>query len=665
MWFSEGVGRWHLRRIEVCGIFGVLGSPLEDSELRWAVSSALDRIAHRGPDGFGVEIERSVGLALGHRRLSIVDLSVAGSQPMTSADGRLTVVFNGEIYNHVQLRSELKSQGVGNWRGHSDTETLLAAIRVWGIEATLTRCVGMFALALWDRDSQELHLARDRLGEKPLYYAIIGQSFVFSSELAALIGWPGFTPSIDRDALAGYMRVGWYSGQKTALEGVWRLPPAHTITLALNALSSVEINNPRPYWKLIDCVRSGLANPLSLDLNIARDLLETQLRESVSGQMVADVPTGAFLSGGVDSSLVVALMQTQSSQRVRTFSIGFEDPAFDEGKYARSVANYLNTDHTELYVGAVDILDLVPRIGLLFSEPHADMSQIPTQLVSGIARHGVTVALSGDGGDELFAGYNRHLFAESLWLHSRKLPNRLRKVLGAATLGVGSLTWGGLSDVGTVLGLPMGRLDRIRDKGHKVARALMSEDVEHYYLSLIAQWHESNLIGIEAGAARDTVSSLPDLSLTEQLLVFDSLGYLPDGVLAKVDRCAMSVSLETRAPFLDHRVVELAWRLPLAMKVSNGKGKLILREVLRRYLPDALFERPKMGFSVPMANWLRGPLRDWAEDLLSVESLQAGGLLRVQPIRRKWAEHLSGTRNWEGALWTVLVFQAWRRQWKI
>jgi asparagine synthase (glutamine-hydrolysing) len=646
----------------MCGLTGFLSASggVDNTRAQATLRHMAHAIAHRGPDSDGYWVDPALGVGLAHRRLAIVDLSPAGVQPMASSSGRYVLAFNGEIYNHLLLREALEREGCvrAPWRGHSDTETLLAGFDAWGIEATLQRTAGMFAIALWDRESCSLRLARDRLGEKPLYYGWQGQGsravFLFGSELSALRRHPKFAAEVCRDALALYMRHNCIGGGQSIYSGIRKLPPGHLLTVSL-ARPEPEV---RAWWSGAGVAVRGVAKPFSGSPEQAVDALETLLRDAIAQQMMADVPLGAFLSGGIDSSTVVALMQAQSSRPVRTFSMGFHEERYNEAEHAKAVAQHLGTDHTEMYVTAQQALDVIPKLPTLYSEPFADSSQIPMFLVSQLARQQVTVSLSGDAGDELFCGYTRYQMTAALWSKLSRLPRPLRQLAAALITALPPGAW---DKLGGVLTSTLGT--RAGDKLHKGADLLGSRSVAELYRGMVSHWVDSaNVVlgarepaPVLAGAALD----LQGLGDVERMMALDMLNYLPDDVLAKVDRAAMGVSLETRVPFLDHRVVEFAWSLPLDYKLRNGVTKWPLRQVLYRYVPKELVERPKMGFGVPIDHWLRGSLRDWAESLMSESRLVKEGFFNPAPIRQKWAEHLSGQRNWQYHLWDVLMFQAW------
>ena len=667
----------------MCGLSGIslcADTSQTTADLCSIVGRMADALSLRGPDYAGTWADETAGIALGHRRLAIVDLSPSGHQPMYSSSDRFVIAFNGEIYNHLALREELVAQGAAsNWRGHSDTETLLAAIERWGIEFTLQRCIGMFAIALWDKQSRTLHLARDRIGEKPLYYGWVGsgseRAFVFGSELKALKVYPGFDASVCRQALAQYLRFMYVPAPRSIYQGIFKLEPGCMLTIVGPPPTDAPINPLRPnqmhgsvvlqrWWSLASAVEAGICNQIT-DEAEALVQIEEHLTEAVSIQSLADVPLGAFLSGGVDSSTIVALMQRQSSRPVKTFTIGFDEAGFDESPYARAVAEHLGTDHQEMRVTAQMAQDVIPTLPWMYDEPFADSSQIPTHLVCRAARQHVKVALSGDAGDELFGGYNRYFWGPRIWKRLRVLPVPARKLLGGAMAALPVSDW-------NALGAPfLRRVDgvgQLGDKVHKLAERLSNvHDMDGLYRSLVSEWADSAslVLGENGASVIEPVSllddPLPQADMDQPLPMMyrDSMTYLPDDILCKVDRAAMACSLETRVPFLDHRVVELAWRLPLHMKVRGNTGKWALRQVLYKYVPKELIERPKAGFAIPIGQWLRGPLREWAENLLSVQRLQTEGFLRPEPIRQAWAEHLCGKRDHTAKLWAVLMFQAW------
>ncbi|CAN5787561.1 asparagine synthase (glutamine-hydrolyzing) [soil metagenome] len=639
----------------MCGIAGCLsGSTVTDEVLH----RLIDAIRHRGPDDVGTWADGGVGLA--HARLSIIDLSPTGHQPMNSPTGRFAIAFNGEIYNYTELRAELmRRSDARKWRGHSDTEILLAAFEDFGIEAALKKAVGMFALAVWDRQERTLTIARDRLGEKPLHYGWQGGTFVFGSEMKALRSHPDFRARIDRRALGSYMRHSYVPAPYTIYEGISKLMPGTCLTVSLADRNAA----PRAYWDLQTAVSAGLANPFAGSANDAVNELETLLSVAVKGQMAADVPLGAFLSGGIDSSLIVALMQAQSSRPIRTFTIGFDESAYNEAVHAKAIAQHLGTDHTELYVQPQQALDVIPRLPTLYSEPFADSSQIPTFLVSQLARQHVTVSLSGDAGDELFAGYNRYVLGKSIWGRVSPVPASFRAAAARLVSRVPASRWNSmLAPIQGMLPAVMAQAN-IGDKMIKAAGVVGARTQDELYRLLVSQWANVGEL-VVGGEEHTTLLDRPhDQPRTDgfvhRMMALDLLTYLPDDILVKVDRAAMGVSLETRVPFLDHRVVEFAWRLPVDYKLRGGVSKWPLRQILYKHVPRALIERPKMGFGVPIDSWLRGPLRDWAEDLLNERRLQQEGYLTPKLVRRKWEEHLSGARNWQHQIWNVLMWQAW------
>jgi asparagine synthase (glutamine-hydrolysing) len=645
----------------MCGFAGFLTNKCERSlgSLEAVVSGMALAIKLRGPDDAGAWADEVAGIALGHRRLSIIDLSPAGHQPMHSACGRYVLAFNGEVYNHLALRAELSASGVAfPWRGHSDTETLLAGFAAWGVSSTLKRSVGMFAFALWDKVGQCLTLARDRFGEKPLYYGWAGKSFLFGSELKALKAYPGFDNPINRGALALYLQHCTVPAPYAIYEDIFKLEPGCVLTLRLSELKARTLSI-EPYWRLTDAVRYGQDNLVQSD-NEALSLLDVALREAVTLQAVADVPLGAFLSGGVDSSTIVAMMQTQSDRPVQTFTVGFDEAGFDESPHAFAVAKHLGTEHHEIRVTANDARSVIPLLPQLYDEPFADSSQIPTYLVCQAARQHVTVALSGDAGDELFGGYNRYFWAERVWNRIGLLPSTFRQILGSAIQQFPTERWDAF---GRMLPGQHG-IARLGDKAYKLANRIKTvNSLDDLYRSLVTEWPKD--IDLVKGANRlqtklDDTSLVLGISEAEhRMMLWDSLTYLPDDILTKVDRAAMGVSLETRVPFLDHRVAELAWRLPMTMKIRGGVGKWALRQVLYKYVPRELIERPKAGFGIPVGQWLRGPLRDWAEALIDEQRLEREGYLKPAPIREIWRQHLSGRHDWTVRLWTVLMFQAW------
>jgi asparagine synthase (glutamine-hydrolysing) len=621
-----------------------------------------ETLAHRGPDDAGEWVDGRVGVALGHRRLAILDLSPAGRQPMVSADGRYVIAYNGEVYNFSELRTELAQAGV-TFRGHSDTEVLLEAISQWGLQRALRRVNGMFAFALWDRAEQTLSLARDRFGEKPLYYGWVGRTFVFASELKAIRAYPAFKAEVDRAALALFLRLGYIPAPYSIFQGLNKLLPGTVLTV--RAADRGSERTPIPYWSLEEVIAQGLRDPFRGTEVEAVTMLDGLLREAIQLRMVADVPVGAFLSGGIDSSTVVALMQAQSERPVKTFSIGFHEDGYNEATFAGAVARYLGTDHTELYVTPAEAQVVIPRLPALYDEPFADASQIPTYLVAQVARAQVTVSLSGDGGDELFGGYNGYCWIPRIWKGVSTLPLPLRQALAFLLTCPSPQVWNLVFNMAKPFLPKRYAVPLAGDKVHKLADLLLLDSPESMYGSLVSLWKLQAEDVLRSAACAETIldqpQNRPPLPLPEERMMYlDQKTYLPDDVLVKVDRAAMGVSLESRMPFLDPALVAFAWRLPVAMKIRHGQGKWLLRQVLKQYLPPSLIDRPKMGFGVPIDSWLRGPLRDWGEALLDEQRLALGGLFDTRPIRAKWAEHLSGRRNWQYLLWCVLMFEAWR-----
>jgi asparagine synthase (glutamine-hydrolysing) len=640
----------------MCGIAGFWQS-VWSYDLRETGASMAAQIATRGPDDAGVWSDADLGLCLAHRRLSILDLSPAGHQPMVTPCGRFVLTYNGEIYNHVDLRRELEAEGGHfDWRGHSDTESLLAALRHWGVEGALKRVNGMFSFALWDAHEHTLVLARDRMGEKPLYYGHSGGVFLFASELKALRSHPQWQGEVNRDAVALYLRHNCIPAPWSIYRGIRKVPPAHYVVVRDWGKA---VGEPICYWDLPAIAEAGLTRRDNADSMQLADELDELLRDAIGRRMIADVPLGAFLSGGYDSSTVATMMQIQSERPVKTFSIGSHDSDCDEARHARAVAEHLGTDHTELYVTSDQALEVIPKLPTIYDEPFSDSSQIPTFLVSRLAREQVTVALSGDGGDELFGGYNRHVVGPAIWRKAARLPHRFRRVLGAAVQGLTRTDADRLARW-----LPRHRrIPNLANKLDKVASALRASDGLAFYRDLASHWKTPSRVVLGSNEPETWLTSpdrLPDLpGLREQMMLLDMLTYLPDDILTKVDRASMAVSLEARVPLLDHRLVEFAWRVPTEFKVRNGQGKWLLRQVLYRYVPRELMERPKQGFGVPIGQWLRGPLREWAEDLLSERRLSQEGFFDPAPIRRMWDEHLSGRGTWHYHLWDVLMFQAW------
>ena len=652
----------------MCGIAGLVSRRAADLTV---IDRMTDAIAHRGPDDRGAWTDPENGIVLGHRRLSILDLSPLGHQPMASVSERYVLVYNGEIYDHLAIRAELEAAGsTSAWRGHSDTETLLAAIDAWGVRRALERATGMFAIALWDRRERTLTLARDRFGEKPLYYGWAAGLFAFASELGAIRALPGFANPIDRKSLSSLLSRTYIPCPQSIYCGIFKLPPGTMLTVSAEAIAAPRTEpfaegthagaRLDRYWSYRDVVRAGLDNPYASE-GEAVEAVEAALTAAVARQAIADVPVGAFLSGGFDSSTVVALYQAASHGTVRTFSIGFEEAGFDEAVYAREVARHFGTEHHEFYVGVDDALAVIPKLSGMYGEPFADSSAIPTHLVSGFARAHVTVALSGDGGDELFGGYNRYLHAPRLWRSLAPLPQGLRALLAGMGARMPDTLWTTLGSIAVGKRQPAFFGAKVRKGLRTAATARGLDDV---FASLLDEWHlaATPVLGTDA---RDRVSIDMDIGRAPDLvrmMYADAMSYMPDDILAKVDRASMAVSLETRVPFLDHHVAAAAARVPMDQKIAGGITKRVLRTILYRHAPRAMFERPKAGFAMPVGLWLRGPLRDWAEDLLDPTRMRQEAYLDPAPIQTRWRDHLEGRADGTQALWPVLMFQAWLRQ---
>jgi asparagine synthase (glutamine-hydrolysing) len=649
----------------MCGISGFLDTSRRHNtrELEETALEMANTLRHRGPDDVGAWADGEAGIALGHRRLSILDLSSLGHQPMRSACGRYVVSFNGEIYNFRALRRELEELGC-SFRGHSDTEVMLTCFSQWGVHQAVKRLNGMFAFALWDRQERLLHLSRDRFGEKPLYYGWMGKTFLFASELKALRAHPDFVKEVDRNVLALYLRHNYIPAPYSIYRGIAKVLPGTLATISTaNADRSPKVTS---YWSARTAAEHGIMNPFAGTETEAVARLDELLRDAVKLRMESDVPLGAFLSGGVDSSIIVALMQAQSERPVQTFSIGFHEAMYNEAHHAKAVARHLGTTHTELYVTPEEAMAIIPRLPTLYDEPFSDSSQIPTFLVAQLARRNVTVSLSGDAGDELFGGYTTYLWGARIWARLQSMPRAVRMLTARGLNLVPEKSWETLFRMSERF-LP-GSL-RGRNLAHKFEKALhllASDRPEAMYLLLVSHWSYPASLVIGASEPLTTLTDrtqwLDSSAVIQRMMYTDSKMYLPDDILVKVDRASMGVGLEARVPLLDHRVFEFAWQLPLSMKVREGRGKWILRQLLNRYVPATLVDRPKMGFGVPIGSWLRGPLREWADALLDEKRLKDQGFFHPKPIRDKWSEHLHGHGNWEYLLWDVLMFQAWLEQ---
>jgi asparagine synthase (glutamine-hydrolysing) len=649
----------------MCGISGFLDTRQSKGheELSVTARRMSTSLRHRGPEDEGVWVDQAVGIAFSHRRLSIIDLSPAGHQPMHSSSGRYVITFNGEIHNFKALRAELEVSGA-SFRGHSDTEVMLAGIERWGVEESLKRFNGMFAFAVWDRQDKTLYLSRDRAGEKPLYYGWAGHTLLFASELKALHQHPDFRAEIDRGAVAVYLRHNYIPGPHSIYKGIYKLTPGTLLTIRGFGGDA----SPKPYWSAKRVAEDGLANPFAGTEAEAVSQLDSLLNDAVSMRMEADVPLGAFLSGGIDSSLVVAIMQANSARPVKTFTIGFDDAEFNEAESAKAVARHLGTEHTELYVRPEEAMAVIPRLPILYDEPFADSSQIPTFLVSQLARTKVTVSLSGDAGDELFGGYSTYLWGRSVHQRIGWMPRALRTAAAQALGPISKMDWNAL--FGKLEGVVPDSLKK-KDVGRsleKLTSVLNAKEREALYRVMLSYWMDPTSVVLDS---KEKATALTDESgwanlrdFVHVMMYLDTVMYLPDDILVKVDRAAMGVSLESRVPLLDHRLIEFAWRLPLNMKIQGDIGKGPLRRLLYKYVPKSLVDRPKRGFAVPVHEWLRGPMRPWAEALLSESRLREEGFFAAEPIRRKWNEHLSGRHNWQPQLWGVLMFQAWLEQHK-
>ncbi|MBY0544315.1 MAG: asparagine synthase (glutamine-hydrolyzing) [Gammaproteobacteria bacterium] len=640
----------------MCGIAGFLDTKHRGNEPRRILLDMTQKLIHRGPDDGDIWLNEEDGIALGQRRLAIIDLTVYGHQPMHSACGRYVIVYNGEIYNYLDLQKNLIAEG-HTFKGHSDTEVILTLIASSGLESALKLMTGMFAFALWDKKEKILHLARDRIGEKPLYYGHINGTLVFASELKAIRAFPNFQNEIATQSLSLLLQYGYISAPYSIYKNIYKLTPGNYISFDAS-ISANSLPPLKTYWSAFDVARTGISNLLTLSDDEAIQQVDTMLHGIVKDRMISDVPIGALLSGGIDSSLITALMQANSTRPIKTFTIGFNEKSYNEAQYAKAIAQHLGTDHTELYVDSAHALTLIPHLPEIYDEPFGDSSAIPTFLVSQLTRKSVTVALSGDGGDEVFGGYNRYLITQQLWKKISLLPYPLRQIAQKLLLSLPPKYWDKL--------LRFTPYPMIGDKLHKLAAVLGAKSPLMLYNLLVSQWYDADTVVIHRDSSESIahpslafIEQFNEGSIVERMMLTDTISYLPDDIMVKVDRAGMAVSLETRAPYLDHHLIEFMWQLPMQMKIRQKETKWLLRKILMKHVSQSLFERPKMGFGVPLDSWLRGPLRDWAESLLDKSLIERQGFLRAEPIAKKWQEHLSGKRNRQHLLWNVLMFQGW------
>ncbi len=618
-----------------------------------------DTLAHRGPDDSGIWADEKDGICLAHRRLAILDLSPLGHQPMVSQSKRYVLIFNGEIYNYMEIRKDLELKNC-NFKGHSDTEVMLAAFETWGLFESLKKFIGMFAIALWDQKEKQLYLIRDRLGKKPLYYGFMGNAFLFGSELKALKAHPEFQKRINRNALTAFLRYSYIPTPYSIYENIYKLNPGTVLTLKLEKRwNQVKLTS---YWSFEEIAQKSRDLPSHKNETEAIEELESLLKNAVKIRMYSDVPLGVFLSGGIDSSLITALMQVQSEIPIKTFTIGFQESDYNEAPYSKEIAKHLGTNHAELYLSPKDAMEVIPLLPILYDEPFADSSQIPTYLVSKVAKQQVTVALSGDGGDEIFGGYNRYLTGKNIWGKISRLPTPLKKISSIGMTKISPQVIDSIFSLFNRFNFAFLKEERPGEKLHKLAQILTVSSCEEMYYQFISHWKDPEAIvmnGKEPLTYLKTIQWNSKMSCVEKMMAWDTLTYLPDDILAKVDRASMGVSLEVRAPLLDHRVVEYAWNLPEELKIRQKETRWILRKILYQYVPKELIERPKMGFGLPIGEWLRGSLREWAESLINEQKLKNENFFQPEPIREKWEEHLSKKRNWYDLLWNILMFEAW------
>ena len=645
----------------MCGIAGFYGfNDLSSEQIAFISKEMGNEIEHRGPDRYGYWADESAEVALIHQRLSILDLSHAGNQPMHSPSGRFIISYNGEVYNHLEIRRQLETQlGVISWNGSSDTETISCAIEHWGIKRAAKEFDGMFAIAIWDKKLKYLTLLRDRAGQKPLYYGWQNNVFMFASELKALKKHPSFVGNIDRDSVQMQMSGGCIPAPHSIYRGVFKLLPGSVTTIDLSGIPSKQPPAIESYWLLSDSVQAGKGNQFQGTLNDAVDELDIHLTRSIKSQMISDVPIGAFLSGGIDSSLVVSIMQSQSIQPVNTFTIGFEEAKFNEANFAKEIAKFLGTNHTEHYVSSAEALDVIPHLPTLYDEPFSDSSQIPTYLVSKLARGSVTVSLSGDGGDELFGGYNRHIYSQRWGSMIQHLPPFSKNIVQKLLLSLNPNNYNFLETIFSKPYMPNIGVNNLSNHIDKITRALNTSSNQELYESFTTHWPYDQKLVLGASKFKSNFIKCDECSLSEEMMFNDFMFYLSNDILAKVDRAAMGLGLETRVPMLDESLIEYAWTLPEHMKINNGQGKVILKKLLDKYIPNKLYNRPKQGFALPIEGWLRGPLLDWTESLISKSRLDQEGYFNSEMVLKKWAEHKSGKRNWQTDLWNVLMFQAW------